>query len=49
LRNADRLVVLEDGKIVEMGTHDELLENKGSFFKLVEMQSELSKLKAVDG
>jgi ATP-binding cassette subfamily B protein len=49
LRNADRLVVLEDGKIVEMGTHDELLENKGPFFKLVEMQSELSKLKAVDG
>ncbi|MGQ9609470.1 MAG: ABC transporter ATP-binding protein [bacterium] len=49
LKNADRLVVLEDGKIVEIGTHDELMEKKGLYFKLVEMQTEMSKIKAVDG
>jgi ATP-binding cassette, subfamily B, bacterial len=49
LRNSDRLVVLEDGKIVEMGTHDELMEKKGTYQKLVEMQTELSKIRVVDG
>jgi ATP-binding cassette subfamily B protein len=49
LRNADRLVVLEEGKIVEIGTHDELMEKKGAYQKLVEMQTELSKIKVLDG
>lgn len=49
LRNADRLMVLDNGKCAEMGTHDELMEKKGSYFKLVELQSEMSKIKAVDG
>ena len=49
LRNSDRLVVLEEGKIVEMGTHDELMEKKGTYQKLVEMQTELSKIRVVDG
>ena len=42
LRNADRLVVLEKGQIVEMGTHAELMEKKGEFFKLVETQTQTS-------
>ena len=44
LRNADRLVVLKDGKICEVGTHDELLEKKGEFCRLVEMQREMSRI-----
>ncbi len=40
LRNADRLLVLERGKVVEHGTHDELLEKKGVYFNLVKIQRE---------
>lgn len=38
IRNADRIVVLEDGKISEIGNHEELLERKGSFYKLYHLQ-----------
>jgi ATP-binding cassette subfamily B protein len=49
LKNADRLMVLEHGKLAELGTHDELVEKKGAYYKLVEMQTELSRIKAIDG
>lgn len=45
LRNADRLIVLDDGKIAEIGTHDELIASGGIYAKLVKMQTELSQLK----
>jgi subfamily B ATP-binding cassette protein MsbA len=36
--NADRIIVLEKGKIVETGKHEELLEKKGLYFQLYNAQ-----------
>ena len=49
LRNADRLVVLDDGKIAEVGTHAELMEGKGIFYKLVHTQQATTAIMAVGG
>ena len=35
---ADRIIVIVDGRIVEEGTHDELLSCKGEYCKLYQMQ-----------
>ena len=40
LREMDRIVVIEDGKIVEEGTHLGLLRKKGRYAKLFKMQSD---------
>ena len=47
LRNADRLVVLEDGRVVEVGTHAELMKKKGYFHDLVQLQQEAAKIIAI--
>jgi ATP-binding cassette subfamily B protein len=44
LRSADRLIVLDGGQIAEMGTHAELMEKKGEFYKLVETQSQVTQI-----
>jgi subfamily B ATP-binding cassette protein MsbA len=38
IRNADRIIVLVNGVIVEEGTHEALLERRGEYFKLYQMQ-----------
>ena len=47
LRNATRLVVLDAGRVVEMGTHRDLLEKKGVFYNLVQLQQQASEIIAV--
>lgn len=38
LRNADKILVLDHGNVVEFGTHKELLDKRGYYFKLVMAQ-----------
>ncbi|MAE65606.1 MAG: ABC transporter [Phycisphaeraceae bacterium] len=44
LRRADKLIILDKGRMVEQGTHEELLESKGLYSKLFETQNELQAL-----
>ncbi len=44
LRNANRLVVLDAGRIVEVGTHSELMDKKGAFYDLVALQQQTSEI-----
>ncbi|MDR0554933.1 MAG: ABC transporter ATP-binding protein/permease [Treponema sp.] len=44
LRQADRLIVLDKGKVVEIGTHAELLLKQGIYYKLVMAQRRTTKL-----
>ncbi len=46
LRNADRLFVIEKGRGVECGSHEELMEKKGIYYKLVETQREAANVRA---
>lgn len=44
LRGSDRIYVIDAGRIVEYGNHKELMEKKGTYYKLVEMQTKLSSI-----
>ncbi len=41
VRNADRIIVLDGGRVVETGNHDSLIERKGAYYNLVKNQLEL--------
>jgi ATP-binding cassette subfamily B protein len=49
LRNASRLIVLDNGRIAEQGTHDELISQRGVFYKLVNAQKALNEITAIGG
>ena len=44
VKNADQIIVIDQGKIVEQGTHDQLLYAQGAYFDLVKNQLELEKI-----
>lgn len=41
VKNADRIVVIDQGKIIETGKHQELIANRGAYYNLVKNQLEL--------
>jgi subfamily B ATP-binding cassette protein MsbA len=41
IRKADQILVIEDGRIVERGTHDELIAKEGRYFELYTYQSRI--------
>ena len=45
LRKANKIIVVDRGKILEMGTPEELLEQKGKYYKLVQIQTMSDELK----
>ena len=49
LRDADWLIVLEHGRVAEQGTHDELMQKRGTFYKLVEAQQQMNAVLTVGG
>ena len=38
IKNCDRIIVMDKGKILEQGTHEELLAMRGQYYHLWEMQ-----------
>lgn len=38
IKNADKILVIHNGRIIETGTHDELLNNKGIYYNLYQLQ-----------
>lgn len=45
LRKANKIIVVDKGEIIEFGSHDELMELKGKYFKLIEIQSLSEKIR----
>ena len=41
VKNADQIVVMEKGRIVEVGTHKSLIASQGTYFNLIKNQLEL--------
>lgn len=48
LRNANHLIVIDDGRVTESGTHAELMALKGTFFKLSELQTKALAMRGVE-
>ena len=39
-KDADMIIILDDGKITEMGTHDELIAKKGYYYEVFKLQND---------
>ncbi len=48
LRNADRLVVIENGNLVEMGTHAEIYALEGVYYRLYQIQKDALKMRGLE-
>ena len=48
LRNADRLIVIENGNLVEMGTHAEIYALEGVYYRLYQIQKEALKMRGLE-
>ena len=48
IRNADLIIGLERGEVVEYGTHNNLMERKGLYYELVTAQTQKEKEEEVD-
>ncbi|HOL66937.1 MAG TPA: ABC transporter ATP-binding protein, partial [bacterium] len=44
LKGADRIYVIEDGRLVEFGNHEELIAKQGVYYRLVLIQTQLASL-----
>ncbi|HPP12005.1 MAG TPA: ABC transporter ATP-binding protein, partial [bacterium] len=44
LKGADRIYVIEDGRLVEFGNHEELMAKQGVYYRLVLIQTQLASL-----
>ena len=40
IKNADKIIVIDSGEIIETGTHDELYDNSGMYHRLYKIQFE---------
>jgi ATP-binding cassette, subfamily B, multidrug efflux pump len=45
IRNADRIIVMHHGEVREMGSHAELMERRGIYYRLYQLQYEREVLK----
>ncbi len=49
LQNADKILVLEEGKMMQYGTHDKLINEEGLYKEVYEKQQLEDKIKSIDG
>lgn len=48
IQDADIIIGLENGQVIEYGDHEELIKQKGLYYRLVKAQNEREKAKVID-